>query len=288
MPGEAASNGCFPSGRSADAAGLPEDMLEAALAEQEEDWSRGQRIPAEERFRQNPALAADPTLGAQVVYHEFVLRQELSEAPDWHDYLRRFPAYAAWLQQLRQADDIVGRVFPPGQEGVVYRPRLRDYELLEEIGQGGMGVVFKARQRSLDRLVAVKMIRAGEYAGEAERKRFQREAQAVACLQHPNIVQIYEVGEVQGQVFLALEFVDGPSFAHYLGGTPLPATQAAFLVEVLARSIQQKCCKTCASGRPRSGTTRRTCRRRNSRNGNATSICAPAWALGSIMIENRT
>jgi serine/threonine-protein kinase len=115
------------------------------------------------------------------------------------------------------------------------RPRLDDYELLEEIGKGGMGVVFKARQRSLDRIVALKMIRAGEYAGEEERKRFQRDAQAVARLQHANIVQICEVGESQGQPFLALEFVDGPSLAHHLDGTPLPAREAASLLEILAR-----------------------------------------------------
>src|SRR5208282_6805708 len=99
----------------------------------------------------------------------------------------------------------------------------------------GMGVVYRARQRSLDRIVAPKLIRTGD-PGEEERKRLTREAQAVARLQHPNIVQIYEVGEAGGRPFLALEFVEGESLARRLNGTPLAARQAASLVEVLARA----------------------------------------------------
>jgi tetratricopeptide (TPR) repeat protein len=100
-----------------------------------------------------------------------------------------------------------------------------------------MGVVFKARQKSLGRVVALKMLRAGEGRSEEERKRFDREARAVACLHHPNIVQIHEVGEAAGQPFLALEFVEGPSLAQRLRGTPWPARQAVTLVESLARAM---------------------------------------------------
>ena len=100
-----------------------------------------------------------------------------------------------------------------------------------------MGVVYKARQRALDRLVALKMIRAGEGPDGERRKRFAAEARAVARLQHPNIVQIYEVGEAGGQPLLALEFVEGPSLAQRLDGSPWLARQAASLVEVLARAM---------------------------------------------------
>src|SRR5262245_58164959 len=96
------------------------------------------------------------------------------------------------------------------------------YELLGELGRGGMGVVYTARHLKLDRLVALKMILAGSHAGAAELARFQTEAHAIARSQHPNIVQVYEVGEHHGQWFLSLEFCGGGSLAQKLGGTPLP------------------------------------------------------------------
>jgi formylglycine-generating enzyme required for sulfatase activity len=112
-----------------------------------------------------------------------------------------------------------------------------DYEILGELGRGGMGVVYQARQLGLNRVVALKMILAGGLAGPRERMRFRAEAEAVARLQHPNIVQIYEVGEHQGLPFFSLEFCDGGSLAERLQGTPLPPGDAARLIEVLARAM---------------------------------------------------
>jgi WD40 repeat protein len=100
-----------------------------------------------------------------------------------------------------------------------------------------MGVVYKARQLSLNRLVALKMILAGQYAGEADLLRFQAEAETIARLQHPNIVQVHEVGTRDGHPYLSLEYVEGGTLARWLGGTPLPPDTAARLVQTLARAL---------------------------------------------------
>jgi serine/threonine protein kinase len=124
----------------------------------------------------------------------------------------------------------------PGHASPEY-PALAGYEILEELGRGGMGVVYKARQVQLKRLVALKRILTGPQAGKHEVNRFRAEAEAVARLQHPNIVQIYEVHEQNGCPYLALEFVDGVSLAQKLDGTPWPARQAAQLMLTLARAV---------------------------------------------------
>ncbi len=116
-------------------------------------------------------------------------------------------------------------------------PAVPGYEILGELGRGGMGVVYKARQLSLKRTVAVKMILAGSFAGPRELARFRTEAVAVARLQHPNIVQVYEVGDLKGCPYFSLEYVPGGSLAEHLDGKPWPARRAARLVETLARAV---------------------------------------------------
>ena len=125
----------------------------------------------------------------------------------------------------------------PGPQAPVSVPLMPGYDLLRELGRGGMGVVYLAKQVRLNRLVALKMILAGPHADDMTRQRFQIEAEAVAALQHPNIVQIHEVGEHDGMPWLALEYVPGPSLASHLAGKPQPPRDAAALVAVLARAI---------------------------------------------------
>jgi WD40 repeat protein/serine/threonine protein kinase len=112
------------------------------------------------------------------------------------------------------------------------------YEIFEEIGRGGVGVVYKARHVGLDRVVALKVLVAGEHAGAEERARFRSEAEAAARLQHPNIVQIFDIGEHAGRPFLALEFVEGRVLTAGSSGRPWPPQAAAQIVETLARAIQ--------------------------------------------------
>jgi hypothetical protein len=138
------------------------------------------------------------------------------------------PSEMATLPPTRATED-----GPPDQP-MLARRSIPGYELLDEIGRGGMGVVYKARHLALNRVVALKMILAGEHASEEMVDRFKREAEAVAQLTHPGIVQIYEIGEHGEQRFLALEYVGGGSLAARLKQGPLPAEEAARLVEKLA------------------------------------------------------
>ena len=129
-------------------------------------------------------------------------------------------------------------LFPPHDEAPIQTkridvPRIPGYEVEALLGRGGMGVVYRALHLALKRTVALKMLAAGS-SHPAQRARFKAEAEAVARLQHPNIVQIHEISEADGQPFIALEFVEGGSLAKRLAGRPMPARDAARLVGALA------------------------------------------------------
>jgi serine/threonine-protein kinase len=149
---------------------------------------------------------------------------------------------ARWekLQRLRQNLDALfpstDDTPPPPEDSA--RPELPGYEVEVELGHGGMGIVFRARHLRLNRLVAVKMMLAGAYAGPLERERFRCEALAVAALRHPNIVQVHDVGEHEGRLYFTMEYVAGGSLAHKLAGQPQAARRAAELVATLAGAVQ--------------------------------------------------
>src|SRR5436190_18449425 len=140
------------------------------------------------------------------------------------------------------ADEPVGDGLGVGDESKIRNPTIRyfgDYELLEEIARGGMGVVYKARQVSLNRTVAVKMILAGQLASAADVQRFRAEAEAVAQLQHPNIVSIHEVGEHEAQQYFSMDYVAGKNLAGLVGDQPLSAAHAASMLKTIAEAIHQ-------------------------------------------------
>jgi tetratricopeptide (TPR) repeat protein len=188
--------------------------------------------PADRQAFLDDACAGAPTLRDQVesllrAYADagsFLERPAAAAVPAGEDDLSptRLPELQPAAQPLTELD---------------VWPTVPGYEILGVLGRGGMGVVYKARQIGLGRLVALKMILAGAHAGPDAVSRFRREAEAAARLQHPHIVQIHEIGVHDGLPYLSLEYVEGGSLAQKLAGTPLPPRQAAQLVETLARVV---------------------------------------------------
>jgi hypothetical protein len=144
-------------------------------------------------------------------------------------------------QQICRAQAELDAVFPPADQAETQAhtplPVIPGYEIEDLLGRGGMGVVFRARHLRLNRVVALKMTLGGSYAGPRERSRFQREAEAVARLQHPNVVPIYDVGDSDGRAYFTMEYVAGGSLAQKLSGAPQPAREAAALIATLACAV---------------------------------------------------
>jgi WD40 repeat protein/tRNA A-37 threonylcarbamoyl transferase component Bud32 len=187
---------------------------------------------------QQPASLSDVLLA----YFQDV---EAGRKPDREELLARHPHLADDLAALFDAQERLYTLLGPMCLTLPARPEASavppdsfgDYQIEGELGKGAMGVVYKARQVQLDRVVALKMIRSAGLADAEERARFKAEARAVARLQHPNIVQVFEVGEHEGMPFLALEFVPGGNLADQTRGVPWEARRVAALVEKLARAV---------------------------------------------------
>jgi tRNA A-37 threonylcarbamoyl transferase component Bud32 len=179
---------------------------------------------AERERRRNQVLAAcleDPVLAAEVAAF-------LADHTQLAKPLRR--ARAEMLDAARPSE--------VSADAAPALPRsFGDYELVAELARGGMGVVYKARQKSLNRVVALKMILAGRLAGPEELQRFRTEAEAAARLRHPHIVAVHEVGAVENQLFFSMEFIDGQTLAERLRQGPVPGRAAAGYVRQLAGAV---------------------------------------------------
>jgi serine/threonine protein kinase len=200
----------------------------------------GESARVEEYLARYPELTDDPNVILELIASEHEFRRRRDPGLALSEFFQRFPQYRAELPGHIGRVTIDGRDIPRGltDQRAEAMPEVVGYEVLGLLGRGGMGIVYEARQLGLDRTVALKMALAGFQAGPKDLARFRAEAAALARLQHPNIVQIYDVGETAGRPYFAFEFVAGGSLAHYLRGTPQPVRPAAQFVEILARAVQ--------------------------------------------------
>jgi serine/threonine protein kinase len=209
-----------------------ERRVNAACNRFEQAWQAGQH-PRIEDYLGDVAAPERAALLSELVALDIYYRRQAGEAPTADDYRTRFP-------NLTLASLLADRTAAPqgaSQGAAADQPAVPGYEILGELGRGAMGVVYKARQLHLNRVVALKMILAGVHAGEVELGRLHAEAKAIARLQHPHIVQIYAFGEHEGLPYICLEFMGGGSLQSSLQSGPQPAKAAAKLVESLARAM---------------------------------------------------
>lgn len=198
----------------------------------------GETARVDEYLARYPELADDDEICLELITAEHELRRRREPDLVVDEYFQRFPQYRAELLDRIARSALDGLEAPRSvAEGTADLPEVPGYEVLGLLGRGGMGVVYRARHLRLHRIVALKMVLTGSEAGPKDLARFRAEAAALARLQHPNIVQIYEVGEAAGRPYFALEFVAGGSLDDHLQGTPQPVRPAAQLVATLAQAV---------------------------------------------------
>lgn len=229
------------------------------LMDQQQRWHTGDRVFVESYLEQQPQLRADAQGLLCLVRNEILIRRQQGDGPPLEEYARRFPELKAQFEGdfVRDSQDTDHSVIPqtlvaesgtpgPSASSPTLAPpkpisatpqTISDYELQGVLGRGGMGVVYKARQKRLNRIVALKMMLGGVYASDDEIRRFHLEAEAAAKLQHPNIAQIYEHSEIDGKPYFSLEYVEGGSLAQKLDGTPQDPAASAQLIETLAKAM---------------------------------------------------
>jgi serine/threonine-protein kinase len=236
-------------------------LVELIHVELECRLKHGETPRVEDYLKRYPELTADPAVVLDLIVAEFQVRRRTDTTVTPAEYLERFPQFSAQLSERLQlpppalptprpdpgkkqtvhADPVPPMIYQtqpdPAMPLGIQRKMAAGCELLEKLGEGGMGIVYKARQVKLKRLVALKMLLAGENARPDELTRFRLEAESAARLQHPNVVQCYEVGEENGRPYFIQEFVDGGTLTDKLGGKTMPPREAAKLIETLARAM---------------------------------------------------
>src|SRR5262245_14205917 len=256
----------------ASSAGSP--ALDDLLGEQSRHWQQGERVRVEDYLARRPALRGDAEAVLALIYHEVVLRPRQGAKPGSSEYTERVPALASQLGRLFALDGgfpagkgpeggpdpqsatgpteesarqtllrslvlTVRRAASEGSAGPASAavPAVPGYEVLGELGRGGMGVVYKARQVNLNRTVALKMILAGRLASPEEVQRFRAEAEATALMDDPGIVPIYEVGAHGDQHYFSMQLVEGGRLEQRVPELVKAPKEAARLVAAVARAV---------------------------------------------------
>ena len=183
-----------------------------------------------ESYLQHFPQLDQPAIVLRLLRQEYRVRSLYGDAPTIAEYRDRFPKLVPTGKEV--ADTV-----PSDRTAGDDLPQIPGYEVLGPIGRGGMGIVYKARQLSLGRIVALKTISAGNQSDPQDRLRFKTEAQAIARFQDPNIVHVYEVGEHGGRLYFSMEFLEGGSLDKRLERKPQPPRAAAQLLEILARAL---------------------------------------------------
>jgi serine/threonine protein kinase/WD40 repeat protein len=206
--------------------------------------------PSERYFDLFPELRDDTESAIDLVFSEFMLCERLGLDPDIEEFVERFPDYGeelrrqAAFQRAMEVDQAPSVNSPQDLGNLEFEadslrvPDIPGYQIVGELGRGGIGVVYKARHVQLNRYVALKVLLAGHFASASHLRRFLVEAEATARLQHHNIVQIYEVGQSESRPFLALEHVNGGTLSQWADGRPQPPRDAAAITQCLAKAVQ--------------------------------------------------
>lgn len=227
-----------------------ERLLRSARSKIEQMVELGETDPALMVLRENPELATDTEAAIELIYAEFLALEEAGRFSDANSWLDKFPEHRVRLERLLKLHDFLSADKVGSLGGLASSPSANDrspeqdvalqpfakYELLGEIGRGGMGIVYRARQQGLGRVVALKVLRSIESHPKV-RQRFQQEAETVASLQHPNIVQVIEISLESGKEFLSMEFLGGGSLEAKLEQRAWSNHEIAALIQTLARAI---------------------------------------------------
>jgi eukaryotic-like serine/threonine-protein kinase len=209
------------------------DAYVARVPERERGGFRAELEQIQRRYQHTMAQSDEAPLDVTVERRPGLEGEDQTGDPGTIDYSPHLPTERTPGDQ----DMTMDATAEPQSARSGEQPLVPGYEIVGELGRGGMGVVYKARQRGLNRWVALKMVLAGAHAGPSQLARFHTEAEAVARLQHPNIVQIYDVGELDGLPYFSLEYIDGLSLDQKIHRQAQPPREASHLVETLARAM---------------------------------------------------